>query len=230
MWSRQFNKICRKAHRLGYFTPQYEWCEWNIKDKPIRYLTDEEELLILNELDPSGIKDTHHKKCRQVARDIFIVMMDAGFRIGEASTMKWSDIDFDNNVIYLFRSKVSNEDFIPMTNRLYNTLLNRKNNSEGEYVFPGRFGGHKTIRNNRSLEAAFKRAGVDNVSSHNARKTFATRLLTRGAAITDVQHLLGHASVKTTEKSYAAFVNNERFKQTVNLLDEPAKPKLKIVN
>ena len=106
MWSRQFNKICRNAKRLGYFTPEYEWCEWNIKDKPIRYLTDEEELLILNELDPSGIKDSHHKKCRQAARDIFIVMMDAGFRIGEASTMKWSDIDFDNNVIYLFRSKL----------------------------------------------------------------------------------------------------------------------------
>jgi len=26
--------------------------------------------------------------------------------------------------------------------------------------------------------------------------------LSRGAAITDVQHLLGHASVKTTEKAY----------------------------
>ena len=48
------------------------------------------------------------------------------------------------------------------------------------------------------------------VSSHNLRKTFATRLLSRGAAITDVQHLLGHASVKTTEKAYAAFLKNER--------------------
>ena len=50
LWSRQFNKICRNAKRLGYFTPEYEWCEWNIKDKPIRYLTDEEELQVLNEL------------------------------------------------------------------------------------------------------------------------------------------------------------------------------------
>jgi hypothetical protein len=39
----------------------------------------------------------------------------------------------------------------------------------------------------------------------------------RTAAITDVQHLLGcPASVKTTEKAYAAFVKNERFKQTVD--------------
>jgi len=54
--------------------------------------------------------------------------------------------------------------------------------------FPATRLGHKTIKNNRALEAAFQRAGLDDVSSHNLRKTFATRLLNRGAAITDVQH------------------------------------------
>jgi len=128
----------------------------------------------------------------------------------------------------LYRSKVSNDEFIPMTSRLRATLLNRRQAVDGEYVFPGRFGRHKTIQNNRALEAAFRRAGVTDVSSHNLRKTFATRLLSRGAAITDVQHLLGHASVKTTEKAYAAFVKNERFKQTIDLLDQPVLPKLKV--
>jgi integrase len=52
-------------------------------------------------------------------------MVDAGFRINEASTMQWSDIDFDNGVIYLYRSKVANDDFIPMTNSLRTTLLSR---------------------------------------------------------------------------------------------------------
>jgi len=228
--ARQFNKICRNANRLGYYTPDYEWGEWNIKDKPIRYLTDDEEQNILKELDPSSAKDPKHKKGRQAARDIFILMVDGGFRINEASILKWSDIDFDNSVIYLYRSKVSNDDFIPMTSRLRATLLNRKKSVDSEYVFPGRFGGHKTIQNSRALEAAFRRAGVTDVSSHNLRKTFATRLLSRGAAITDVQHLLGHASVKTTEKAYAAFVKNERFKQTIDLLDKPTQPRLKIIN
>ena len=229
LWSRQFNKICRNAKRLGYYIPEYEWGEWNIKDKPIRYLTDNEEQKILKELDPSVTKDPKHKKDRQAARDIFILMIDAGFRINEASVLKWSDIDFDNGVIYLYRSKVSNDDFIPMTNRLRTVLLNRRQAVDSEYVFPGRFGGHKTIQNNRALEAAFRRAGIMDVSSHNLRKTFATRLLSRGAAITDVQHLLGHSSVKTTEKAYAAFVKNERFKQTIDLLDQPVKPKLEVV-
>lgn len=91
LWSRQFNKICRNAKRLGYYTPVYEWCEWNIKDKPIRYLTDNEEQRILKELDPSSVKDPYHKKSRQAARDIFILMVDGGFRINEASIMQWSD-------------------------------------------------------------------------------------------------------------------------------------------
>ncbi len=84
-------------------------------------------------------------------------------------------------------------------------------------------------KHNRALEAAFRKAGFDDISAHNLRKTFATRLLSRGAAIADVQHLLGHASVKKPEKAYAAFVRNERFKQTIDLLDKPLQPRLKVV-
>ena len=65
--------------------------------------------------------------------------------------------------------------------------------------------------------------------SLNLRNTFATRLLSSGAGITDVQHLLDHASVKTTEKAYAAFGKNERFRQTIDLLDKLVVPRLRIV-
>jgi integrase len=110
-------------------------------------------------------------------------MVDGGFRINEASILQWSDVDFDNSVIYLYRTKVSNDDFIPMTNRLRTTLLNRQKAVGGDYVFPGRHGGHKTIQNNRALEAAFRRAGITDISTHNMRKTFATRLLSRGVLL-----------------------------------------------
>ena len=55
-------------------------------------------------------------------------------------------IDFDNGVIYLYRSKVSNDDFIPMTNRLRTTLLNRQKAVEGEYVFQVDMDGTKQFR------------------------------------------------------------------------------------
>ena len=134
-----------------------------------------------------------------------MTIIDGGFRVNEASKMKWTDIDFDNNVIYPYRTKVSNDDFIPMTNRLRTTLLNRKRDIDADYVFPGRFSGHKTVRNNRALEAAFKRAGIDDISTHNMRKTFATRLLSRGARNYRRSAFTGSCFIEDYRKSLRSF-------------------------
>jgi integrase/recombinase XerD len=49
-------------------------------------------------------------------------------------------------------------------------------------------------------------AGIENGHPHRFRDTFAVELLKKGASLHTVQLLLGHTSIRTTEKHYAPFV------------------------
>lgn len=58
-------------------------------------------------------------------------------------------------------------------------------------------------RARETLIAIGEAANVERCTPHRFRDTFAVRHLEKGTGIGDVQRLLGHASVKTTERHYA---------------------------
>jgi integrase/recombinase XerD len=56
------------------------------------------------------------------------------------------------------------------------------------------------------LREAFRAAGMPEGHPHQLRDTFAVALLSGGMLLEDVSKLLGHTSIKTTEKHYAPWV------------------------
>ncbi len=57
----------------------------------------------------------------------------------------------------------------------------------------------------RSLDRLFKLAGVVG-HAHKFRHTFSVNLLSKGVSIENVALLLGHSSIRITERHYSAFV------------------------
>jgi site-specific recombinase XerD len=71
------------------------------------------------------------------------------------------------------------------------------------WLFPGaRPGSHLSIRSAQYIfECARAKAGIEKpVSIHSLRHTFATHLLENGTDIRFIQNLLGHSSLRTTER------------------------------
>jgi site-specific recombinase XerD len=65
----------------------------------------------------------------------------------------------------------------------------------------------------RRITQLFARAGIKkagNMTSHRLRDTFACYYLEKGVPLPDVSKMLGHESIKTTEKSYAKWVKGRQ--------------------
>jgi integrase/recombinase XerD len=75
------------------------------------------------------------------------------------------------------------------------------------YFWSGR-GKKKSCVDNyqRAFKALYELAGVENGDAHRWRDTFAVELLLAGVPLEQVSILLGHASIKVTEKHYSPWV------------------------
>lgn len=71
----------------------------------------------------------------------------------------------------------------------------------------------------RAWRRFLKRINIEYKKPHSLRDTYATTLVRKGASILDVKSLLGHSSIKITEKYYL-FVFPEDKSTTANLLND----------
>ena len=60
------------------------------------------------------------------------------------------------------------------------------------------------------LKKVFVIAGLPEAHSHMLRDTFAVSLLEKGVDLKTVSMLLGHTSIKTTEKHYAPWIKSRQ--------------------
>lgn len=136
-------------------------------------------------------------------RAILSCALNTGMRKSEILTLKWSNVDLDNNVITLeqINTKTKTNRRIPINSFLRKLLLEQKLKSGGsEYVFLNS-DGNPYKRNDsikRAYEGALMRAEIKDLRFHDLRHTVATRMIEAGASIVAVSRILGHSDIKMT--------------------------------
>lgn len=133
------------------------------------------------------------------------VLYSCGLRVSELTSLRLSDLFFGEGYIRVI-GKGDKQRLVPISNtardKIQRYLEERRSARSGEeIVFLNNRGGQLTrVMVFTILKRAVERAGIDkHISPHTFRHSFATHLLEGGASIRQVQEMLGHESILTTE-------------------------------
>ena len=111
------------------------------------------------------------------------------------------------NKVFLYTQKTGTNVYVPMPPIFLEALSQMEKQGSRYYFWSGEGKLETRIGNlERSLKSMFTKAGLPDGHAHRFRDTFAVELLLAGTPIDDVRILLGHSSVKISEKHYAPWV------------------------
>ncbi|HEY8226903.1 MAG TPA: tyrosine recombinase XerC [Pyrinomonadaceae bacterium] len=170
-----------------------------------KHLSVEEAVRFIESPDPDtdlGMRD----------RAMLELMYATGVRVAELTTMNVGDIDFSNQLIRV-TGKRRKQRIVPFGEPaaaalraylqvrekfLFNAPISKR---DEQALFLNYQGTRITTRSVGRMVEKYIRicAGIHNISPHALRHSFATHLLDSGADLRDIQELLGHARLSTTQ-------------------------------
>jgi site-specific recombinase XerD len=138
---------------------------------------------------------------------MFMLMLRCGLRVEEVANLTLKVIDFKRRRLLIEDGKGAKDRIVYMSNDAILALvtyLKARPSTRGKKVFlveKGPFRGQSiSIRGiQKHMEYYARKAGL-RVSCHHLRHTMATQLLNADAELVSIQDLLGHNSIKTTQR------------------------------
>lgn len=134
---------------------------------------------------------------------LMLLLLDSGMRISEALSLRRSDVDLENLLCRISHAKGGRHRVVPLSLEVRKVMWKWMRTHENELVFPSRSG---TMLKRRNILREFKqfavRLGIIGVrfSPHTLRHTFSIFYLRKGGNLFYLAKILGHTSVKTTER------------------------------
>ncbi|HVB58743.1 MAG TPA: site-specific integrase [Candidatus Acidoferrales bacterium] len=142
-------------------------------------------------------------------KSIISIALHTGLRRGEILRLRWADLDFQQNVLIVRKSKTKSGRGrrVHLNSVLGQMLFSQSVQEHGEWVFPSpkRFQtSGEPERHIEDVKNAFRRAvhlsRIASITFHQLRHTFCSRLADAGVPLPVIQDLAGHASITMTRR------------------------------
>jgi len=183
----------------------------------VRYLTEGEEMRLKEVIRPDHWP-------------LVAFALNTGLRQAEQFNLRWDNVDVDQKVITIPRSKSGETRHVQLNDEALSILRGLSSWMTSPWVFPSQnpsthLDSHHVY--GRSYLPAVRRAGLVGVNWHTLRHTFASRLVMAGVDLRTVQELMGHKTIAMTMR-YAHTSDKHRL-DAVNRLNKkkPISPELK---
>jgi integrase len=129
-------------------------------------------------------------------KSLLICALDTAMRRGEIFKMRWKDINFVTNEIYIpqTNSKTEEARTVGITPRLreeFERLWEASSQDANSIVF----GITSTVKT--AFKSACNEAGISDFRFHDCRHTATTRMIASGSPHTEVMKITGHSQLKT---------------------------------
>ena len=131
---------------------------------------------------------------------IVSMLILTGARKREVLDAKWEDFDMERTSWRIPNTKAGKARIVPLSDAATALLTNLRKKKRSPYAFanPITLKPYKSIY--YSWHTARKEAGLDDVRIHDLRHSFASFLVNAGRSLYEVQTLLGHTQIKTTQR------------------------------
>ncbi|MEO5332063.1 MAG: tyrosine-type recombinase/integrase [Magnetococcus sp. YQC-5] len=164
----------------------------------LRWLTKQEQAALID------AARQHHHAPHLV--DFIILALNTGCRSGEILGLEWTRVDLDNKQFYLepHHTKTRKRRAIPLNNAAHEALVSRANFRAAHCPASPWVFAHPDGERMQSVKTSFaficKKVGIQDFHIHDLRHTIASRLVQSGTALQVVGNVLGHRSIRSTER------------------------------
>lgn len=226
----QFVQAYRRAEIKKYITynPMYEVIKpkSDKQTKVVEALDINVQKAFTEYLNKASIEDEPYK-------NIFLIQMYMGLRIGEVLALSTENIDLENKLLYVKRTLTNDKEFaiilgnktktyagnriLPIPDFLvpiFEKQLKYANENLHNLIFTTNDNYIRTSAINKELKRIFEeelKTNSKNISTHCLRHTYGTRCIEAGMTAVVLQRLMGHKDVTVTLNTYTSVFN--KFKE-----------------